>query len=185
MAGLLIVWFHGPRASPPVSESAPASSTKIKPISRIPLAMNAVAIAVFFSCLWWPFGLSFLTTRAHLALAASGLAVVVADFIIVIQARRALGASWSLVPKASLSTGLATSGAYRWVRHPIYLGITLMFVGAAAAFANWLAMLLAFLVILPTLFWRAAIEERLLVQVFGDQHVAYRHRIRMIIPYVL
>jgi protein-S-isoprenylcysteine O-methyltransferase Ste14 len=105
--------------------------------------------------------------------------------VVILGARAALGASWSFAPKASEATGLATSGPYAWVRHPIYLGMILMFFGTAVAFANWLAVLLVLLLILPTLVWRARVEERLLAQVFGDQYAAYRLRTKMIVPYLL
>ena len=184
VAGPLLIWLYRPRPALRAPDSVPESGEETRPGSRTPLIANALTIGAFFSCLWGPFGWP-MPPRAYLAIAATGLGVVIAGLFVALSARGALGASWSFAPKASPLTGLATSGPYRWVRHPIYLGMALMFLGTALAFANWLATLLVLFAIVPTLVWRAAVEERLLVRVFGDRYVAYRARTKVIIPFVL
>ena len=47
------------------------------------------------------------------------------------------GSAWSLVPMANDATGIVTTGPYRLVRHPIYLGLAMLAMGAALAFASW------------------------------------------------
>jgi protein-S-isoprenylcysteine O-methyltransferase Ste14 len=153
--------------------------------SRVPLISNVLAILMFFCCLWGPFDLPGLSEIVSIALAAFGLAVVMAGLAIMLRARAALGDSWSFAPRASQGMGLATSGLYSQVRHPIYLAMVLLFFGTAVAFANWLAILFVLLLILPTLVWRALVEERLLVQVFGQQYVTYRRQTKMFVPYLL
>lgn len=52
----------------------------------------------------------------------------------------ALGSRWTtrvvLLPTAPLVAG----GPYRWVRHPIYIGVTLMLVGFPLAFGLWMTL---------------------------------------------
>jgi protein-S-isoprenylcysteine O-methyltransferase Ste14 len=181
----LLVSLSRRQATQPVAAMVRSTDGPMLSTSRVPLILNAVAILVFFCCLWGPFDLPGLSETASVSLAALGLTVVIAGLVVMLRARAALGASWSFAPKASHGTGLATSGLYGKVRHPIYLGMALLFFGTAVAFANWLAILFALLLIVPTLVWRALIEERLLLQVFGDQYVAYRRQTKMFVPYLL
>ncbi|HEV2969551.1 MAG TPA: isoprenylcysteine carboxylmethyltransferase family protein [Pirellulales bacterium] len=181
----LLVSLSRRRATQPEAVMIHSTDGPIQSTSRAPLISNLLAILAFFCCLWGPFELPGLSESANISLAALGLAVVIAGMVIMLRARAALGDSWSFAPKASHGTGLATSGLYGHVRHPIYLGMALLFFGTAVAFANWLSILFALLLIVPTLVWRALVEERLLVHVFGDQYVAYRRQTKMFVPYLL
>jgi protein-S-isoprenylcysteine O-methyltransferase Ste14 len=90
-----------------------------------------------------------------------------------------------LVPNAGESTGLVTTGPYRLVRHPIYLGLALYAVGEALAFGSWPALAIALGGIVPTFAWRARAEETLLGLTFGERYDAYRQRTKLIVPYLL
>ena len=89
------------------------------------------------------------------------------------------------MPKADQGTGLVTTGPYRLVRHPIYLGLALLAMGQALAFASWPALMIVLCGIVPTFAWRARAEEKLLNGTFGERYAAYRQRTRMIIPHLL
>jgi protein-S-isoprenylcysteine O-methyltransferase Ste14 len=97
-------------------------------------------------------------------------------------ARYTLGVSWSTAPRANAERQLTTSGPYVWVRHPIYLGMLVAAVGTALAFANWAALLVCLVWLLPVLLWRASVEERLLAEVYGDPYHRYRQRTKLIVP---
>jgi protein-S-isoprenylcysteine O-methyltransferase Ste14 len=86
---------------------------------------------------------------------------------------------------ADQGTGLVTTGPYRFVRHPIYLGLSLLAMGEALAFSSWPAVVLVFFAIVPTFAWRARAEEKLLSRTFGERYAVYRQRTKMIIPYLL
>jgi protein-S-isoprenylcysteine O-methyltransferase Ste14 len=78
-----------------------------------------------------------------------------------------------------------TTGPYRLVRHPIYLGLTLLAAGNALSFGNAAAFLVLTFGIVPTFAWRAGVEERELGRTFGEAFAVYRRRTRMIIPHLL
>jgi protein-S-isoprenylcysteine O-methyltransferase Ste14 len=120
-----------------------------------------------------------------LLLALSGAFLALAGAGLVVICHGELGAAWSFAPKADQSTGLITSGPYRLVRHPIYLGLALLALGQAVAFGSWPALFIALLGIVPTLAWRARAEEKLLSRTFGESYEVYRQRTRMIVPYLL
>jgi protein-S-isoprenylcysteine O-methyltransferase Ste14 len=89
------------------------------------------------------------------------------------------------VPKADQGTGLVTTGPYRLVRHPIYLGLALLALGQALAFGSWPALVIVLCGIVPTFAWRARAEEKLLSRTFGEHYAVYRRRTKIIVPYVL
>ena len=147
------------------------------------MVANFAAFGVFFSAL-------LVLSRGPevsmaLPLALSGCLLALAGAALVVGSRAQLGSAWSLLPKADQGTGLVTTGLYRLVRHPIYLGLALLALGQALAFGCRPALMILLFGIVPTFVWRAWVEEKLLGRVFGEQHAVYRRRTRMIIPYLL
>lgn len=82
------------------------------------------------------------------------------------------------IPTSRPSTALVTDGLYRFSRNPIYLGLTLVYLGLAVGMAS-----LAVLLLLPPLLAVMQIgviqrEERYLEARFGEAYRAYRQRVR-------
>jgi len=150
---------------------------------RAPLVANLAAVGLFFSALMFSSGSS--AAPIALPLALSGCVLAVAGAALVLRSRAELGQAWSLVPKAEQGTSPVTTGPYRLVRHPIYLGFTLLVMGQALAFSSWLALFVVMFAIVPTFAWRARAEETLLSRAFGECYASYRRRTKMIIPYLL
>ena len=119
-----------------------------------------------------------------LPLALSGCLVAVAGAALVLRSRAELGPAWSFVPRAGQGTGLVTTGPYRLVRHPIYLGLVLLALGQALAFSSWLACLIVLVGIVPTFAWRARAEDTLLIRTFGARYALYRRQTKIIIPHL-
>jgi protein-S-isoprenylcysteine O-methyltransferase Ste14 len=120
-----------------------------------------------------------------LLLASSGSLLAVAGAALVLRSRAELGPAWSLAPKVDQGTGLVTTGPYRLVRHPIYLGLALLAMGQALGFGSWPALMIVPAGIFPTFAWRARAEEKLLSRTFGERYVVYLQRTKMIIPGLL
>jgi protein-S-isoprenylcysteine O-methyltransferase Ste14 len=78
--------------------------------------------------------------------------------------------------------GLVQSGPYRFVRHPVYLGITIALVGVTVALRSWPGMLGALLLFLPSEIYRAGLEERALSRRFGSEWKDYAARTGFILP---
>jgi protein-S-isoprenylcysteine O-methyltransferase Ste14 len=97
--------------------------------------------------------------------------------MIVVLGKLSLGRSFGLTPA---NRGIVSTGLYRFVRHPIYLGYLITHVGFVIAYpADWnLAVLAAADV---ALLLRAICEERTLA--LDDAYRAYMGRVRWrIIP---
>jgi protein-S-isoprenylcysteine O-methyltransferase Ste14 len=78
---------------------------------------------------------------------------------------------------------LVTSGIYRILRHPSYLGLLINSLRWCLAFHSGVAVLVAALTI-PPLLARIHAEERLLRTQFGAEYDAYRARTSRLIPRV-
>ena len=76
---------------------------------------------------------------------------------------------------------LVTRGPYRWIRHPFYVSALLIATGNALAAANWFLFVtgaLAFILMAA----RSRIEERKLLERFGDEYRTYRGRTGRFLP---
>jgi protein-S-isoprenylcysteine O-methyltransferase Ste14 len=149
---------------------------------RAPVVANLAAVGLYFPSLLVSASLA---GSMALLLAISGSLLAVAGTALVVRSRTELGAAWSFVPRAGEGSELVTTGPYRHVRHPIYLGLALVAMGEALAFGSWLAALIVSLGIVPTFAWRARAEEKVLRRAFGERHAVYRQRSKLIIPYLL
>jgi protein-S-isoprenylcysteine O-methyltransferase Ste14 len=150
---------------------------------RAPVVANLSACGLFFPSLLIFSGRS--EASMALPLALSGCLLALAGAALVLRSRGELGPGWSFVPKADQGTGLVTTGPYRLVRHPIYLGLALLAIGEALAFGSWPALMIVLSGIVPTFAWRARAEEKLLSRTFGERFALYQRRTKMIIPHVL
>ena len=150
---------------------------------RAPVVANLSAFGLFFPSLLIFSGSS--EASMALPLALSGCLLALAGAALVLRSRAELGPAWSFVPKADQGTGLVTTGPYRLVRHPIYLGLALLAMGEALAFGSWPALMIVLSGVVPTFAWRARAEEKLLSRTFGERYAVYRQRTKMIIPHFL
>ncbi len=129
--------------------------------------------------------------RWELCLWPSTLAVRVVGFVVssagiafAIWAREHLGRNWSGTVTLKEDHELIRSGPYRLVRHPIYTGMLLGFVGVAVARGD-LQGLVAVALGLFAMWRKSRVEERLMVRHFGDAYRAYQREVRALIPGIL
>jgi len=76
---------------------------------------------------------------------------------------------------------LVTYGPYRWVRHPLYTVAFGVFLGFSLLAANWF-IFAALLLVFAVLVMRTPIEERRLIERFGEDYRAYMHRTGRFLP---
>jgi len=79
---------------------------------------------------------------------------------------------------------LVTSGPYAIVRHPIYTGLVLAFVGSAITLGEMRGVL-AVVIVVASLWRKLRLEERWMAEQFGDDYERYRDRVRALVPFVL
>lgn len=113
-------------------------------------------------------------------------AITATSIPFIIWGYRTLGKNWvhALEPTQFLQKKhdeLVTSGPYRHVRNPIYLGCFVFIIALALVAANWL-LLLPVLFITPIIYAQIPNEERMLIDRFGDEYREYMKRTPRIIP---
>lgn len=112
-----------------------------------------------------------------LRLPAAGL-LVAAGAVLAIACFRRFKAAGTNVPTWMPTTALVTGGPYRISRNPIYLALTLVYLGLALAWGSlWPVVLLAPLLIVMR-YGVIGREERYLEARFGDAYRAYRAAVR-------
>ncbi|HEY1780047.1 MAG TPA: isoprenylcysteine carboxylmethyltransferase family protein [Roseiarcus sp.] len=121
---------------------------------------------------------------AALWLAVLGAALTFAGLAFAIWARFVIAGNWSSYVELKQDHELIIAGPYRYVRHPIYTGLLLAFVGSALAVGEWRGVLAV--AIVAASFWRKLrLEEAIMRGQFGDAYARYAARTRALIPFLL
>jgi protein-S-isoprenylcysteine O-methyltransferase Ste14 len=111
------------------------------------------------------------------------LLITCAGMAFTLWARFFLGRNWSGSVTVKENHELIRGGPYRIVRHPIYTGLSLAFLGTAMGFGE-----LHGLIGLPILVagWKrkANVEERFMTEQFGEQYRRYKSEVKGLIPFV-
>jgi protein-S-isoprenylcysteine O-methyltransferase Ste14 len=116
-------------------------------------------------------------------LRAIGVALFVAGLALAVWARINIGRNWGMPMTTKAEPELVTSGPYAVVRHPIYSGILLAFLGTALA--TNISWLLALVVGGAYFIYSATVEEKIMGTTFPDVYPSYRARTKMLIPFLL
>lgn len=115
---------------------------------------------------------------------AVGLGLCIGGTTLAIWSRYLLGRNWSATVQLKQEHELVGSGPYRLVRHPLYTGLLVLFVGSAIMIGD-LRGLLAVIIMFTSLWFKLRLEERWLLQHFGDKYSAYQRRTKMLLPALL
>lgn len=151
---------------------------------RWPFALaTAGGLAAVGALLWKPLPLRFSPVIENILLGAGSLAYFPA-IVLYLWSLAALGREFGV----SNSTGadlyadhhLVRTGPYRWIRHPMYLGVLMAAAGSLLIFRTWAALFFAplSLVVLR----RASHEEALLSQEFSDEWQEYSGQVPKWLP---
>ena len=112
----------------------------------------------------------------------TGMIICILGFAIRWTAVIQLGKMFTVDVAITDEHNLKTTGLYKIVRHPSYLGLIMIIAGLALCTDS----LLSFLIILIPSFWainhRIKVEEQVLTAEFGEQYLNYKKRVSKIIP---
>jgi len=112
-----------------------------------------------------------------------GVLFSIVGLTIAIAARRTLGGNWSSNVELKEGHTLTTCGIYGIVRHPIYLGMFLMAMGAAMVFQS-LTVLVIIFIAFAVFMTRIKREERLMMKTLPKEYPKYKKRVKALIPFV-
>jgi protein-S-isoprenylcysteine O-methyltransferase Ste14 len=131
---------------------------------------------------WW--GLNVMVWPVGHGLWLTGCAITLAGLVVTLWSRLALGTNWSATVTYREGHTLVARGPYRFVRHPMYTGLTLMICGTAVVVGS-VGGLLAVVVFLLGTWWKLKKEEALLARHFPADYPQYRSRTKALIPFVI
>ena len=95
-----------------------------------------------------------------------------------------LGKNWSLSVQKKENHELVQNGIYKIIRHPIYTGILLLFVGNTLIVGDYRG-ILAVMIVFVSFWFKLVKEEKLLLDLFGNQYTVYKNRTKALIPFIL
>lgn len=113
---------------------------------------------------------------------AVGLALTVVGLAFAIWARFYLGSNWSAVVTVKQNHELVRSGPYALVRHPIYTGICLAFLGTALYVGQIRA--LVGLVLSATGYKLKSVTEEAMMERQFAEYQQYKREVKALIPFV-
>jgi protein-S-isoprenylcysteine O-methyltransferase Ste14 len=150
----------------------------------IPVLLQKSVVLLFVGPLFiWPFfaqprinflGADWIKIPLSFLFILGGLTVIMLAFLKI-----------GVVPSLREKSVLITAGVYRLVRHPIYFGTVLAFLGVIL-FSEAAVSLLYFPVSVGLYYFMTVYEEKSLVAEYGQEYIEYQQKVRKrIIPYVL
>jgi protein-S-isoprenylcysteine O-methyltransferase Ste14 len=143
-------------------------------IAIVLLSLPGIPLPWLYVHLWpaglWPFWL--------------GAAITIAGLLFAVWARAHLGRNWSRSVTIKQGHELITTGPYAMVRHPIYTGILIGFLGMAIAITQ-VRGFVAFALIVLALWLKLRMEEQWMRSQFGETYATYAHRTAALVPYLL
>jgi protein-S-isoprenylcysteine O-methyltransferase Ste14 len=114
---------------------------------------------------------------------AVGLTLFITGFALRRVGKNTLAKSYSYILKTSQKHMLVKHGIYKHVRHPIYLGAILYVAGTPLIFSSLygFAVTLAFI---PCVLYRINVEEKMLIEEFGDEYLEYKRHTKRLVPHI-
>ena len=114
----------------------------------------------------------------------AGIVIMVGGIALRWWANQTLGAYYTRTLRITQGQRIVQDGPYRVIRHPGYLGIMLMWGGAALATLNWITALIVVVGGLAVFSYRIRSEEAMMAEAFGERYTAYEDRTWRLVPFI-
>ena len=141
----------------------------------------AILLSVFIGVFLGVKGVGFIRVRHHL-LSLCGIFLMLLGLILrwtaILTLRKYFTVNVSILPGHQI----VKKGLYKYIRHPSYSGSLFSFLGLGLAFSNWLSSIVIFVPILTAFIYRIQVEEKALIQAFGQEYLNYSKTTKRLIP---
>jgi protein-S-isoprenylcysteine O-methyltransferase Ste14 len=91
--------------------------------------------------------------------------------------------NFNITPEIKKDASLITTGAYRYIRHPMYFSVLVMMLGVVLSKPSFLSFFIYALLVV-TLFLKAKKEEMLWIEQ-SSEYSNYMQKTKRIIPFIL
>ena len=113
-----------------------------------------------------------------------GNLIMIIGLITRITATRTLKQYYTRTLKIQPDQKVIDFGLYKYIRHPGYLGLIMIWIGASVASNNWLIFVFVTLSSILAYHYRMESEEQMLISAFGDSYNNYKKRTWRLVPWL-
>ncbi len=160
------------------SRSGGAHTTDRGSLRLLWLTISLAIAASFVTRARWPHPLPGDHATYRMVAAVLMVTGLIVRWTAILTLRRAFTVDVAIAPDQRV----VTSGLYRWVRHPSYTGLLLVFSGMALSHGDAWALTVMCVPIVAAMGYRIRVEEQALVQAFGAEYESYARRTRRLVP---
>ncbi|HTZ41908.1 MAG TPA: isoprenylcysteine carboxylmethyltransferase family protein [Candidatus Omnitrophota bacterium] len=111
-----------------------------------------------------------------------GICLIVLGILIREWAIFTLGKGFTVKVHVQEKGKLIMNGPYKIVRHPSYTGSLLALIGLPLALGTWLGAIILFTIMIIVLSYRINVEEKALLEAYGEDYKKYMKKTRRLIP---
>lgn len=113
-----------------------------------------------------------------------GLVLIFIGILLRLTVIRSLGRYFTADVTIRQTHKLKTDGFYSYVRHPTYLFSLVSFIGFGISLNDWLSLALISFVMIFAFLNRIKVEEKTLIEHFGNEYMDYKNRTCRLIPFI-
>ena len=116
------------------------------------------------------------------AVGVAGVVIFIVGLAVRWTAILSLGRSFSANVAIHSMQTVYRGGLYRFVRHPSYTGLVLIFAAIGLGTRSWVGLAIMLVIPVTALLYRIRVEEAALTAAFGGEYVAYMRETKRLIP---
>jgi protein-S-isoprenylcysteine O-methyltransferase Ste14 len=113
-----------------------------------------------------------------------GIAFMLLGLSIRMVSMRQLGKYYSTLLFTNKDHQLITTGMYKYIRHPIYSGDIVFYLGYGFALSNYIVFMLIMVAFISAYLIRIKQEEKMMMEGFGDVYREYCNTTKKLIPFI-
>ena len=118
------------------------------------------------------------------AITITGFVLLATGIYIRISAIQTLGNSFKATVTVSKNQLLVTTGLYKYIRHPSYLGAFIAITGCPLSLNNTVTTITSPLLMLIAYIYRVIVEEQKMLSHFGEEYKNYMKRTYRMFPFI-
>lgn len=172
---IMLLW-----ANPPINFSE-GKQKKSSDKGTMLLIFILSYVAILTPILEWAY---FKTDNGWTTMTTVGFILIIGGLWFRIWSLQILGKYFTGTVKQVEGHQLVTSGPYKWLRHPSYLGSWITFLGCAVFLEAWVGMFITALAMGIAYYFRIRVEEKFLINAFGQDYRNYQKCSYRLVPYV-
>jgi protein-S-isoprenylcysteine O-methyltransferase Ste14 len=114
----------------------------------------------------------------------SGILIIIAGMILRFVSIMTLGRFFTVDVTIRTDHKIKKDGVYRLIRHPSYTGSLISFFGFGISLNNWISLFIITVPVIIAMLNRIKIEEKLLIEQFGEDYQEYMRESFRLIPWI-